>query len=332
MLLRPWAGLWSESIDEFTVSPLAWAGLVALVLVVVLVDLRVVNRDVREPSFRQAAIASAFYITLGLVFGAVVWAYLGGDAAAAYYAGFFVEKSLAVDNVFVWAVIFRALGTPSRYQRRVLFWGVLGALTMRALFIIAGAALLERFEWMTFVLGAVLLVTGVRLARHRGRPRTIDVSRNPVMRLARRFPLTDRYHGARFVVREGGHLVATPLLLALVAVETADLIFAIDSVPAILAVTTNTWLVFAANAFALLGLRAMYFMLAGLVHRMAYLDVGLAFVLAWVGAKLFYEGLTDEKVPVALSLAVIATILGAATALSWRRGGIGRRELGTAGE
>jgi tellurite resistance protein TerC len=288
----------------------------------VLVDLLAINRDVREPSFRRAAIASAFYVALGLAFGAVVWAYLGGDAAAGYYAGFFVEKSLAVDNVFVWAVIFRVLGTPRRYQRRVLFWGVFGALTMRALFIIAGAALLERFEWMTFVLGAVLLFTGVQLARHRGWPRTIDIARNPVMRLARRLPLTDRYHGARFVVRERGRLVATPLLLALVAVETTDLIFAIDSVPAILAITTNTWIVFAANAFALLGLRATYFLLAGLVHRIAYLDLGLAVVLVWVGAKLFYEGFTDEKVPVTLSLAVIAAILGAAIALSWRRGGI----------
>jgi tellurite resistance protein TerC len=314
--------------DDLSVSPLAWIGLLACVLVVVLVDLLAVNRDAREVSVRQAAVASAVYLALGLGFGAVVWAYLDGEAAAAYYAGFLVEKSLSMDNVFVWAVIFRVLGTPPQYQRRVLFWGVLGTLTMRAVLIVAGAALLERFEWMVLVLATLLLVTGAQLARHRGRPRAIELERNPVMRLARRLPLTDRYHGARFLVREGGRRVATPVLLALVAVETTDLIFAIDSVPAILAITTNTWIVFAANAFALLGLRALYFLLAGLVRRFAYLDLGLAAVLGWVAAKMYYEGLTDEKVPVALSLAVIAAILGTALALSWLRGGLTLRPAG----
>jgi tellurite resistance protein TerC len=305
--------------DSLSVSPVAWIALVAVILAVVLADLLVVHREARVMAFRDAAVASAVYLALGLAFGAAVWASLGSGAAVAYYAGFVVEKSLSIDNVFVWAVIFRFFGTPPEHQRRVLFWGVLGALTMRALFIFAGAALLERFEWTAFVLGSVLFASGVQLVRHRGRHGDIDLERNPVMRLAGRLPATDRYHEGRFFVREHGRRVATPLLLALVAVEATDLVFALDSVPAILAITTNTWIVFAANAFALLGLRALYFLLADFVRRFAYLDLGLAIVLIFVAAKMYYQALSGQEIPVGISLSVILAIVGGAVAASWWR-------------
>ncbi len=243
-------------------------------------------------------------------------AYLGSEASATYYAGFIVEKSLSIDNVFVWAVIFAFFAVPPQFQHRILFWGVFGALVLRAIFIVAGAALLERFDWMVFVFGTLLVVTGVQLVRHRGH-QAIDLERNRLLRLYRRVvPTTDELHGTRFVVRQAGRWVATPLLIVLVAVELTDLVFAIDSVPAILAITTNTWIVFAANAFALIGLRALYFLLAGLVHRFRFLDVGLAVLLVWVGAKMYYQGLTDDKVPIGISLPVIALVIGVAIVAS----------------
>ncbi|MDX6594080.1 MAG: tellurite resistance protein TerC [Gaiellales bacterium] len=301
-------------------SPAAWIALAAFLAAVLLIDLLVVHRETHVIRFRQAMAVSGVYLAIGLGFGAVVWLTYGNEAAAAYYAGFIVEKSLSIDNVFVWAVIFRYFDTPAEYQRRVLFWGVFGALVMRALFILAGAALLERFDWMVFVFGTVLCASAVQLIRHRGSHGTVDLDRNPFLRLVRRVvPVSGGYRGARLVVREGGRRVATPLLLALLAVEFSDVIFAVDSVPAILAITTNTWIVFAANAFALMGLRALYFVLAELVRRFVHLDIGLALALAWVAGKMYYQGLTDEKIPASVSLAVIAVIIGSSVALSWWR-------------
>ncbi len=304
------------SVDELSVSTWAWVGLVVFIVAVLLVDLLVLHRDAHVIAFREAAITSAVFVGLALAFGLVVLWYLGTEAAAAYYAGFVVEKSLSIDNVFVWAVIFGFFATPPEFQHRVLFYGVFGALVLRLVFILAGAALLERFDWTVFVFGTLLVVTGIQLARHRG-GHGIDPERNRVLRLARRvIPSTDEYDGQRFTVVRAGRRVATPLLFVLIAVELTDLLFAVDSVPAILAITTNTWIVFAANAFALIGLRALYFLLAGLVARFRLLDVGLAVLLVWVGAKLYYQGLTDEKVPIAISLPVIVVIVGTAIAAS----------------
>ena len=305
-----------SAVDGLAVSTWAWVLLAAFIVAVLLVDLLVVHRDAHAIGFREAAISSAVYLAIGLGFGLAVLAYLGGEAAATYYAGFVVEKSLSVDNVFVWAVIFGFFAVPPQFQHLILFWGVFGALVLRAVFIVAGAALLERFDWMVFVFGTLLVVTGVQLARHRGH-QAIDLERNRVLRLFRRVvPTTDEYHGTRFVVRTAAGLVATPLLVVLVAVELTDVVFAIDSVPAILAITTNTWIVFAANAFALIGLRALYFLLAGLVQRFRYLDLGLAALLVWVGAKMYFQGMTDEKVPIAVSLPVIVLVVGVAVAAS----------------
>jgi TerC family integral membrane protein len=311
------SGLLSGEVDA---SPAAWITLAAFLAAVLLIDLLVVHREVHIIRFGQAVAVSAVYLAIGLGFGAVVWIWYGNEAAAAYYAGFIVEKSLSIDNVFVWAVIFRYFDTPAEYQRRVLFWGVFGALAMRAAFIIAGAALLERFDWMVFVFGTVLCASAVQLIRHRDSHGSIDLDRNPFLRLVQRLvPVSHAYDGGRFVVRQAGRRLATPLLLALLAVEFSDVIFAVDSVPAILAITTNTWIVFAANAFALVGLRALYFVLAALVRRFAYLDLGLALALAWVAGKMYYQGITGEKIPPSVTLAVIAVIIVTAVALSWWR-------------
>ncbi len=286
---------------------LIWGGFVAFIVALLAIDLFVFHREPKEVSFKAAAWLSAFWITLGLAFGGIVWRWKGPTSAGEYYAGYVIEKSLSMDNVFVFALIFSAFAVPAALQHRVLFWGVVGALVMRAAFIFAGVALLERFHWMVYVFGGFLVATGVKLLfTDHG---TGDPHKSRVLALTRRLvPVTDDYRGHHFLVRENGVLIATPLLLVLVAVETTDLIFALDSIPAILAVTTDTFIVFSANAFAILGLRSLYFCLAGMLDRFVYLHVGLAAILVFAGGKLIWSGVAG-KVPVLLSLAVILTIL-----------------------
>ena len=290
-----------------------WVALVAFVLAMLAFDLFVFHRDAHVVSIREAGISTALWVTLGLGFGVIVWAWQGSSQASAYYAGYLVEYALSVDNVFVFALIFTYFAVPEKYQHRVLFWGVVGAIVMRAAFIAAGAALLEAFHVVIYVFGVFLVATAIRMARQHGH--TIDVAQNPVMRLLRRvMPVSDTYHDQRFFIRHGSKLVATPLFAALVAVETSDVIFAIDSIPAIFAITTDTFIVFASNAFAILGLRALYFLLAGSMRKFAYLQVGLAGILGFVGIKML---LTDlYKIPIGLSLAVIVAILGTAIGAS----------------
>jgi tellurite resistance protein TerC len=292
----------------------AWAAVLALILAMLAVDL-FAHRRAHVVEVREAAVWSALWVALGLGFGAVVWWAYGAQAGAEYYAGYLIEKSLAVDNVFVFALIFTYFAVPRELQHRVLFYGVLGALVFRALFIAGGAALLDRFHWVLYVFGAFLLLTGWRMFRHRNEQ--MDPGRNPVLRLVRRLvPTTDEYAGQRFWVRRGGRLVATPLFTVLVLVETTDIVFAVDSIPAIFAVTQEPFLVFTSNAFAILGLRAMYFLLADLMHRFIHLKAGLAAILVFVGAKML---LIDVwKVPIGLSLAVIATCLTVAVVASLR--------------
>jgi tellurite resistance protein TerC len=237
----------------------------------------------------------------------------GGTFAGEYFAGYLIEKSLSVDNIFVFALIFGYFAVPAKYQHRVLFWGVVGALVMRAGFIAAGATLLDRFSWTVYVFGAFLLVTGVRMARQGDDH--VDPSRNPLLRLLRRrVPMTEGYEGQRFVVRRAGRFLATPMLAVLLVVETTDVVFAVDSIPAIFAVTDEPFLVFTSNAFAILGLRALYFLLAGMITRFAYLKIGLAAVLAFVGVKLLLTHVVH--LPIWLSLGVIAAILGTALVAS----------------
>jgi tellurite resistance protein TerC len=290
----------------------AWIAVVGVILAMLALDL-LAHRRAHEVSLREAATWSAVWIALGVAFGVVVWTVYGADFGGQYFAGFVVEKSLAVDNVFIFALVFAAFAVPREYQHRVLFLGVLGALVLRAVFIAAGAAMLESFSWVLYVFGAVLLITAWRMLRSRNDH--ADPAQSRTARLFRRFvPTTDEYHGQALVVRKAGRLLATPLLLVLVVIEVTDVVFAVDSIPAVFAVTQEPFLVFTSNAFAILGLRALYFLLADLVDRFVYLKLGLAVVLAWVGLKLMLVEVVH--VPTAVSLAVVLGVIAVAIVAS----------------
>lgn len=292
----------------------AWAAVLAVILAMLAVDL-LAHRTAHVVSVKEAAAWSAVWVTLGLAFGGVVWSAYGAQAGGEYFAGYLIEKSLAIDNVFVFALIFTYFAVPREYQHRVLFYGVLGALVFRAVFIAGGTVLIENFAWILYLFGAFLVVTGWKMFRHRHDE--MDPSRNPVLRLVRRrVPSTDEYHGQKFWVKKGGRWLATPLFTVLVLVETTDIIFAVDSIPAIFAVTQEPFLVFTSNAFAILGLRAMYFLLADLIHRFVYLKAGLAAILVFVGVKMLL--LDVYKVPIWLSVTVIATSITLAVVASLR--------------
>jgi tellurite resistance protein TerC len=293
----------------------AWLALVSAIVAMLLLDLFLVHRTPHDISIREASIESAVWVGVGLLFGLVVAFSFGWGAAGEYYGGYLIEKSLSVDNVFVWAVIFSYFGVPNKYQFRVLFWGVFGALVLRAIFIFAGVALLERFDWILYVFGALLLVTAYRMLKHDGAD--VHPEENPILKLVRRVvPSTNEYDGQKLFTRRSGQLLATPLFAVLILVEATDVVFAVDSVPAILAVSREPFLVFASNAFAILGLRALYFALAGMKDRFRYLDRGLAAILAFVGAKMML--LEVYHLPIAISVGVIALILTIAIVTSLR--------------
>jgi tellurite resistance protein TerC len=286
-----------------------WAGAVALILAALAVDLFVFHRDAHRVSLQEAAVASGAWIVLGLAFGVVIWVSSGADDAGQYFAGYLVEKALSVDNLFVIAMLMAAFVVPTELQHRVLFYGVIGALLLRAGFIAAGTSLLHSLDWAVYGFGALLVVLSVRMLRSDHPPGA--VSQNRTLRLLRRVvPVADEYHGTRLVLRgrgERGRLVVTPLLAVLVAIETTDLIFAVDSIPAVLAITDQSFLVFTSNAFAILGMRALYFVLAAGTTRLVYMKTGLAAILLLVGAKMLLADVID--VPVWLSLIAIAGIL-----------------------
>jgi tellurite resistance protein TerC len=287
--------------------------LITAILAMLLVDL-LMHRDAHEIGLREAATWSVIWVSIGLAVGGVIWWGYGSEFGLQYYAGYVIEKSLAVDNVFVWAVIFGYFAVPKQYQHRVLFYGVVGALVFRAIFIAAGSALIASAAWVLYVFGAFLILTGVRMMLQRNEH--VDMSKSRTLRLFRRLvPTTEDYHGHRFWIRRGGALVATPLLAVLVVVEVTDIIFAVDSIPAIFAVTQEPFLVFASNAFAILGLRAMYFLLADLMHRFIYLKLGLSFVLVWVGVKMIV-GHAFVTIPTILSLGVVVAIIAASVIAS----------------
>jgi tellurite resistance protein TerC len=292
-----------------------WLAVLGVIVVMLAIDL-FAHRDAHVISAKEAAIWSAIWVAMGVGFGMIIWATAGAEFAGQYYAGYLIEKSLAVDNVFVWAIIFSYFAVPRQYQHRVLFYGVVGALVMRGLMIWAGSAAIKEYIWILYIFGAFLMFTGIMMMRHRNSH--FDPSSSRVVRLFRRtVPMTDDYDGQKFLTRRNGALVATPLLLVLVLVETTDLVFAVDSIPAIFAVTQETFLVFTANAFAILGLRAMYFLLADLMHRFVYLKLGLGLVLVWVGIKLVLQ-VDLWKMPTWLSLGVVASIITIAIVASLR--------------
>jgi tellurite resistance protein TerC len=262
----------------------AWGLFLAFVIAMLALDVFVLHRRAHEVSLREAGTWSAVWIVIGLGFGGVVWAWAGGGTAQAYLAGYLIEKSLSVDNIFLFAAIFSAFAIPVRYQHRVLMFGVIGALLMRAAFIAAGISLLDAIHPVIYVFGAVLLASAVNMLR--GGTHAAPEDSRVLRPLRRRLPVSDRLHGQRFVVRDAGRLLATPLLLALLVVETTDVIFAVDSIPAILAVTTDPFVVYTSNVFALLGMRALYFLLAGAAARLRYLRPGLAVILVGVAVKL----------------------------------------------
>jgi tellurite resistance protein TerC len=295
-----------DALPNFGAPTWLWAAFLVGVTVVLLLDLLVFHRTAHVISMREAAITSAGWVALGLAFDFVVWAALGGEAAGQYLTGYVIEKSLSVDNVFVWAVIFGYFAIPNAFQHRVLFWGIFGALVMRAIFILAGVALLERLEWLLFVFGGFLLFTAWRVGHHE--PGEIHPERNPLLNLMRRFvPVSSTYDGQRLTTRIDGRWLATPLLVALVLIEATDVVFAVDSVPAVLAISRDPFVVLSSNAFAILGLRALYFLLAGARDRLVYLNVGLAVILGYVGIKMIVS--QWYHIPVLVSLGVIAVVL-----------------------
>jgi tellurite resistance protein TerC len=311
------------------VSIWLWVGVLVAILAALAVDLFVFHKDAHEVSIREAGITSAIWVTVGLAFGLVIWKLGGGQAAGEYYAGYVIEKALSVENIFVFALILGYFNVPPKYQHRVLFFGVLGALVFRAIFIAAGAQLLERFHAMVYVFGAFLILTAIKMVKHS--EMKMDPGKNPMVRALRRLmPVTNEYHGQKFFIRrhelvEGeatgtrskGKLIATPMLAVLLAIETSDVIFAVDSIPAIFAITDDTFIVFTSNAFAILGLRALYFLLSGAMARLSYLKLGLAAVLGFVGVKMILSGWF--KMPILVSLGVIVSILTIATVASLRR-------------
>jgi tellurite resistance protein TerC len=284
-----------------------WIAFNVFVLGMLALDLGVFHRKAHAISLREASVWTVVWISLALIFNSGIYYFWGEEKALEFLTGYLIEKALSVDNIFVFIMIFSYFAVPAMYHHRILFWGILGALIMRAIFIAAGAALLTAFHWMIYLFGGFLILTGIKMllmGDHK-----LEPEKNPAVRLlGRLINITKEYHGQRFFVRQNGRLWATPLLLVLVVVETTDVIFAVDSIPAIFAVTLDPFIVYTSNIFAILGLRALYFLLAGVMDMFRYLKVGLSLVLCFVGVKMMLVDL--YKIPIGLSLGVVAGILG----------------------
>ena len=292
-----------------------WIGFWTIVGVLLMVDLLVFNRKAHKVSIREALIWSVVWIGLSLTFNGAVWWLLGADPALDFLTAYLIEKSLSVDNLFVFLVLFSYFGVAPRFQHRVLFWGVFGAIVLRGLMIFGGVALVERFHWVLYLFGGFLVFSGIKLALSRGE--TVNPDKNLAVRIGRRiFPLTEKFHGQKFFVRIDGKRLATPLLLVLISVEFTDVLFAVDSIPAVFGITTDGFIILTSNIFAILGLRALYFLLAGVMDRFQYLPLGLAVVLTFIGVKMLIEpwvhigtGVSLAVVGGILSLSVIASAM-----------------------
>src|SRR6478609_3470094 len=299
-----------------------WVGFIAFVLAMLALDLGIFNRNPHVVSPKEASIWTAVWVGLALLFAGGLLFFEGHQSALTFLTGYLIEESLSIDNIFVIVLIFQYFAVPAQYQHRVLFWGILGALIMRGLFIALGAALLARFEWIIYIFGALLVITGIRMALKGDEE--FDGEQNPVVKFVRKLiPLTNGYRDKHFFTMENGRRHATPLLLVLVLVEATDLIFAVDSIPAIFGITRDPFLVFTSNIFAVLGLRSLFFLLAHVVTKFHLLKYGLAVILTFVGAKMLVESWIH--IPIMLSLGVVLGLLAASIAgsLIWPRGGEG---------
>ena len=295
-----------------------WIGFIIFVLVMLFLDLKVFHRKSEKVSVKNALVWSAVWIAMALAFGVGIYLLWGHETGLQYFTGYLIEKSLSVDNLFVFLMVFSYFCVEEEYQHRVLFWGVLGAIVMRAAFIFAGIGLLNALGWVIYIFGAFLVYTGVRMAFKK--EEKVEAEHNPVLRLVRRiFPVSKDYHGENFFIVEGGVRKATPLLLVLVLIESTDIVFALDSVPAILSVTKDSFIVFSSNIFAIMGLRSLYFALAGVLQKLRFLHYGLAAVLVFLGVKMLIGHWVE--IPILLSLGVIAIILVVAitASLVWSR-------------
>ncbi len=301
--------MFEESIGSTTLV----IGFIVFVLAMLGLDLGVFHRKQREVSFREAAIWSSVWIALALAFNVGVYYWFGAQAGLEFFTGYVIEKALSVDNLFVFVAIFAYFNIAPMYQHHILFWGIMGALVMRAAFIVIGGALLAHFHWTMYLFGGILVLTGIKLLRRQDDPVAVD--RNLAVRGVKRvFPVCDKYSGSHFFVKEHGRRMITPLFLALVTVEASDLVFAIDSIPAGFAITSDPFIVFTSNIFAILGLRSLYFLLAGMLGRFRYLKVGLAAVLVFVGLKMLVAAVV--KIPILLSLGVVGCILAGSVCAS----------------
>jgi TerC family integral membrane protein len=308
--------------DEFidlSVPEWAWPATIAVIVALLLFDILLLNRHAHAPTFRRAAIETIAWVAVGVSFGVVVIAGFGSTAGGEWFSGYLIEYSLSIDNVFVWALILAYFQIPTQYQRRVLFWGVFGALVLRAAFIFAGVALIARFEWMLFIFGGFLLYTaGKLLFSHDS---AVDPSQSRFLKVVHRFvPTTPELHGQKMFVRADGKRFATPLFAVLLLVEATDVLFAVDSVPAVLAVSKEQFIVFTSNAFAIMGLRSLYFMLADMHARFSYLQQGLAIILAFVGVKMIISRWFHIATPISLLVIVIVLVASVSFSLQRTRG------------
>jgi TerC family integral membrane protein len=293
--------------DAISGSTWLWIGFSFFIVVMLSLDLGLLNRKAHTIRYREAWIWTGVWVTLAMLFAYLVFRYQGSVRGLEFLTGYLIELSLSVDNLFVFILIFSFFKVPSKYQHRVLFWGVLGALVMRLTMIFVGAALLNRFHWIIYIFGGFLVYTGIKMFRHEDTE--IHPDQNPIVRLVTRFlPITDYYEGKKFFITVNGKLTGTLLLLVLVVVEVTDLVFAVDSIPAIFAITTNTFIVYTSNVFAILGLRSMYFLLAGVIEKFQYLRVGLAIVLTFIGCKMLLVAV-GFHIPIWFSLVFVAVVL-----------------------
>lgn len=295
-----------KGVDAVVNETFLWIGFATFIVTMLVLDLGVFHRRAHAVSLKEAGIWVAVWVSLALIFNLVVYYLKGSQAALAFLTAYLIEESLSIDNMFVFLMLFAYFGVKAEHQHRVLFWGIVGALVMRGIFIAAGVTLLAKFHWLIYVFGAFLVYTGIKMAS----PKVMEVhpEHNPVLKLACRFiPITKDYVGQRFLTREAGRLVATPLLLVLLIVESTDVVFAVDSIPAVLAVTRDPLIIYTSNAFAILGLRSIFFVLAGIMGLFKYLKVGLSVVLTFVGAKMLISGFYE--IPIAVSLGVVFGVL-----------------------